>query len=91
MWAHIEPDVERHGGGLTEPPADCAKHRTGQLVPTLLGAAVVLLAGILALLAARLSGHRAECGSRPPTPQAARIQAEPQPGPPAAVRIRFTG
>ena len=63
----------------------------GRLVDILLVVAVALLAGILALLAARLRIARRRPRTQPRAIQAARIQAEPQPGPPPAVRIRFTG
>ena len=63
----------------------------GRLVAILLVVAIALLAGMLALLAARLRGARRQPRTRPPVIQAARIQAEPQPGPPPAVHIRFTG
>ena len=64
---------------------------SGRLVPLLLAVAIALLAGILTLLAARLTVARRRPGTRPPVIQAARIQAEPQPGPPPAVHLRITG
>ena len=63
----------------------------GRLVPILLAVAIALLAGILTLLAARLTVARRRPSTRPPVIQAARIQAEPQPGPPPAVHLRMTG
>lgn len=54
-------------------------------------AAVLLAVGILALLAAELKVIRHRLHARPPPTQAARIWAEPQQGPPAAVHIRVTG
>ena len=85
------PSATASGGPTPSPKPTATSTGSGRLIPILLVVAVVLLAGILALLAARLSGTRRRVRSRPPTPQAARIQAEPQPGPPPAVRIRFTG
>jgi hypothetical protein len=65
--------------------------RPGTLVAILLVVAILLMVGILALLAARLKATRHQPHSRPPVPQAARIQTEPRLGPPAAVHIRVTG
>ena len=80
------------GGGPTPSPTPTATRTgPGRLVVILLVAAVALLAGILALLAARLTVTRRRPRSRPPAIQAARVQAEPQPGPPAPVHIRVTG
>jgi hypothetical protein len=80
------------GGGPTASSRPTASGGgPGGLVTILLAVAVALLAGVLALLAARLSGVRRGVRSRPPAPQAARIKAEPQPGPPPAVHIRVTG
>jgi hypothetical protein len=79
-------------GVLTPSPTPTATSAgSGRLVPILLAVAIALLAGILALLAARLRVARRRPSTRPPVIQAARIQAEPQPGPPPAVHIRFTG
>jgi len=65
----------------------------GRLIAILLVVAIVLLAGILALLAVRLRVTRIRPPSQPSTstPQAARIQAKPRPGPPTVARIRVTG
>jgi hypothetical protein len=80
------------GGGPTPSPTPTATGAgSGRLVPILLAVAIALLAGILALLAARLRVAPRRPSTRPPVIQAARIQAEPQPGPPPAVHLRFTG
>jgi Fibronectin type III domain len=79
-------------GASTPPPKPTApSNGPGTLVAILLVVAILLMAGILALLAARLKATRPQLHARPPTPQAARIRTEPQLGPPAAVHIRVTG
>lgn len=84
------------GGGVpTAGTTPTASTGPGRLAVILLAVAVALLAGILVLLAVRLWGARrrppAQPPSHPPTPQAARIKAEPQPGPPPTTHVRVTG
>jgi hypothetical protein len=85
------PSATADGGPTPSIKPIAAGTGPGRLVVILLVAAILLLAGILALLAARLSVARSRPRTRPPATQAARIQAERQPGPPPAVHIRFTG
>jgi len=66
------------GGGLAPGRTPAASGSgPGRLVAILLAVAIALLAGVLSLLAARLSGSRRRPRSRPPAPQAALVQAEP--------------
>jgi Fibronectin type III domain len=83
--------VSAVGASTPSPKPSALSTGPGTLVATLLVVAILLMVGILALLAARLKATRHQLHSRPPIPQAARIQTEPQPGPPAAVHIRVTG
>ena len=83
--------VNAVGASSPTPKPTALSTGPGTLVPILLVVAILLMVGTLALLAARLRATRHQLHSRPPTPQAARIQTEPQLGPPAAVHIRVTG
>ena len=85
------PSATASGRPTPSPTPTATGSGSGRLVPILLAVAIALLAGILTLLAARLTVARRRPSTRPPVIQAASIQAKPQPGPPPAVHLRVTG